>query len=286
MAPPPWVKPTGAREYQPGHYNIGSPTPRGELIGLYGAGGCGKTKLAALSERVLGSTVFIDLDDSLGVLYPKLQECGLSPQRVSGIKKWSDMIGLLDSRALDPFKTVVIDTASEAENMAMDHVVETIQCENGQSATSIESYGYGKGYRFLHDTFRELISSMREHAQLGRNMIIVMHDTTATVPNAEGADYLRHEPKLYADKSVSLRTLMQNSLDHLLYVGYDVEAKKGAREKHGKASGSGTRTIYPVETATCIAKSRRLDDPIPYIDGDDALWRALFPSNTTEPQGV
>jgi hypothetical protein len=75
---------------------------------------------------------------------------------------------------------------------------------------------------------------------------------------------------------VSIRRFWKEWLDHLLFIGYDVTSTQGFREKNGKAKGSGTRTIYPVETATCWAKSRSLSEPIPYEYGDDLLWRTLF----------
>lgn len=287
MAPQPsWKKPAGATEYAPSHFNLGPPVKRGELVGIYGNGGSGKTTLAALIERTMGPVGFIDLDDSLGVLADTLGDLGLSPQSVSGLKTWAEVIGLMESNVFDGVKNVIVDTASEAENMAMRHVIDTIKCESGATATSIESYGYGKGYRYLYETFLDLRTAMLGLAAQGKNVILIMHSTTCTVPHPDGPDYIRYEPKLYQDKAVSLRTMMQDKLDHLLFIGYDIsveaaDARKG--KKHGKASGGGTRTIYPAETATCMAKSRRLHDPLPYEYGDDALWRALF--NKPEPQG-
>lgn len=283
---PPWVKTGTAADARPvAGYTLGPPVSRGEIIGVYGPGGSGKTVNAALSERTLGPVVFIDLDESLGALADTFAELGLSPQGVSGIETWADMIALLKSDALDAFKVIVLDTATRAQDLAMAHVVATVPCEGGSAATSIESYGYGKGYRFLHDAFLDLRAAMYAHKTKGRHFIVNMHHSVATVANPDGPEYLRFEPNLYADKSISLRLSMQNWTDHLLFIGYDVAAdaanpRKGI--KHGKAKGSGTRTIQVSEIATCMAKSRRLHDPIPYEYGDDALWRALF--SATQPK--
>jgi hypothetical protein len=259
-------------------FSIGPPVPRGQKIGIYGAGGTGKTTLAALIEHTAGPVGFVDIEDSLGILMPRLNELGLSPQSVQGIQTWGELLTVTDgdSDIFAGVNTIAIDTMTEAETMAINHVVETVPMEKGEHVTSIESYGYGKGYRYLQDTFYDLRNELNVHVAKGRNVIVLMHDSVASVPNPEGADWIRYEPRLYQDKSVSIRRFIKEWCDHLLYIGYDVEAKKGSKEKHGKATGSGSRTIYPTETATCWAKSRSLSDPIPYDYGDDALWRALF----------
>lgn len=286
MAPPAWkAKATSADAAPAQHFVLAPPTPRGELIGIVGAGGIGKTLLACLIERTAGPVGFIDLDDSLPILVDRLDELALAPQAVRGIKTWRDLVGVMESSIFDGVKNIVIDTSTEAQNLAVTHTIETIPLEGGGKAKSLESYGYGKGYRYLHDTWLDLRWACKQQAAFGRNVILVMHDAIAKVPNPDGADFIRYEPNLYQDNSVSLRRTTRDFLDHLFYIGYDITAsgpKKG--EKHGKAVGGGSRTIYCSETATCMAKSRRLAEPIPYEYGDDALWRALF-NVQTETEG-
>ena len=52
-------------------------------------------------------------------------------------------------------------------------------------------------------------------------------------------------------------------------IGFDVNVKDN------KASGSGTRTIYPVEMPHCMAKTRSLKESFEYVDGSDDLWQQL-----------
>jgi hypothetical protein len=59
--------------------------------------------------------------------------------------------------------------------------------------------------------------------------------------------------------------------DHLIFVGFDVHVTD-----EGKGQGAGTRTIYPVERPTHMAKSRSLSDPIVYERGSAELWQKLF----------
>ena len=103
-------------------------------------------------------------------------------------------------------------------------------------------------------------------ALAGLNAAVIFDSTNPT-----GEDFLRYEPRLYASQNVSVRHRVKEWLDHLLFVGYDIFAK------NGKATGSGTRTIYPVEMPTHWAKSRKLRDPIPFqSETDSNLWQRLF----------
>lgn len=279
MAPPWKTKDSTGAALPPQHFILGPSVPRGELIGIVGAGGIGKTLLACLIERTCGPVGFIDLDGSIAVLQKQLGEMGLSPQCLQGVASWEHLIGALESPVFDSVKNIVIDTGTEAQNLAIDSTLNRVPLEQGGKATSIESYGYGKGARYLHDTWLDLRTACKNQAAQGRNIILVMHDMIAKVPNPDGSDFIRWEPNLYQDNAVSLRNTTINFLDHLFFIGYDISAtgpNPKAGQKHGKATGSGSRTIYCSETATCKAKSRRLSDPIPYEYGDDALWRMLF----------
>ena len=107
----------------------------------------------------------------------------------------------------------------------------------------------------------------------GIHVVATCHDCTANVPNPSGEDWLRYEPRLQAPPSgkASIRSRVKEWADHLLYIGFDQ-----AVNADGKATGSGTRTIYPAELPTWLAKSRKLHDPVIYNQGDDTIWQQLF----------
>lgn len=249
---------------------FGRPTSGGQRIGLYGPGGIGKTSLAAVAP---GPVAFFDLDDSLGIL-------GLDVQIVEGVETWEGLRSALQSDGWDDVRTIVIDTATKAEEMAVEWTIANIPHEKGSRVQRIEDYGFGKGYTHIYDTFMALLGDLDAHVRAGRNVVIVAHDCTATVPNPMGEDYIRYEPRLQSPNSgkASIRLRLREWLDHLLYVGYDIDAKDG------KAAGSGTRTIYPNELPHCMAKSRTLDEPIPYDRNDAELWRRLFTDMKKETQ--
>lgn len=250
---------------------FGAIEPQGHRVGLFGPGGIGKTTLAATAPGPVG---FIDLDDSLPTLRPSLTR--LDIRRVSGIAGWQDIRDALHSDGWDDVRTIVLDSATKAEELALEWMLRNVRHEKeGVVVRRIEDYGFGKGYQHLYETFLPLLSDLDQHVRAGRNVVLICHDCTATVPNPKGEDYIRWEPRLQNPSSVkaSIRLRVREWLDHLLYVGYDVEC---AKHHNGKAQGHGTRTIYPQEMPWCMAKSRTLADPVELVQFDTTLWNKLL----------
>lgn len=250
---------------------FGAIEPQGHRVGLFGPGGIGKTTLAATAPGPVG---FIDLDDSLPILRPSLGE--LDIRRVSGIAGWQDMRDALHSDGWEDVRTIVIDSATKAEELSLEWTIRNVKHEkDGVVIRRIEDYGFGKGYQHNYETFLTLLSDLDQHVRAGRNVVLICHDCTATVPNPKGEDYIRWEPRLQNPSSgkASIRLRVREWLDHLLYVGYDVEC---AKHHNGKAQGHGSRTIYPTEMPWCMAKSRTLADPVELVQFDTTLWNKLL----------
>ncbi len=230
----------------------------GHRVVLYGQGGIGKTTLCACLP---GPVVFFDLDESLGRLGIDAQ-C-LYPQ------SWNELRTQLASDGWDGVKSIVIDTATKAEEMAAADVVAEHRGETGKDGrpvSSIESFGYGKGYMFLFEKFQPLLADLDKHVRAGRNVVLVCHDCTTTVPNPGGEDWLRYEPRLSSPGSGkgSIRLRCREWADHVLFLDYDVAIKDG------KGKGGGSRTLYRSQMPHCMAKSRTGADPIPI--GPDFNW--------------
>ena len=222
---------------------------QGHRVVLYGPGGIGKTTLAAQAP---GPVVFIDLDDSLGRL-------GIEAQAVQGVDSWQGLRDALHAPGWDGVRTIVIDSATKAEELAIAHTLASVPHEKGHYVKSVEDYGYGKGYGFVFDAFLPLLADLDAHCRQGRNVVLICHDCATTCPNPMGEDWLRWEPRLQSPNSgkASIRLRVREWADHLLWYGYDVAVKDG------KGMGSGTRTIYPTELPHCMAKSRTLQEPVP-----------------------
>ncbi len=232
-----------------------------ERIGIYGPGGIGKSTLAALAPR----PKFIDIEGGTSRLHVDRVELPegvewtfeLVRQALQTEELWADA------------DTVVIDTMTRLEELAKQHMYETVPVGQGKSAQRIEDYGYGKGFTILYDTFLPILGDLERLWRSGKHIVLLMHDTTNRVPNPEGEDWIRYEPRLSDPTSGkgSIRAVVREWLDHLLFIKYDVVTKDG------KAKGHGSRTIYPAETPWAMAKSRDLADPFAFAHNqDNAIW--------------
>lgn len=231
-----------------------------QRIVLYGPGGCGKSSLAALAPN----PGFLDIEEGTRHLDVK---------RVENLHSFADLRTILQSDALDGLETVVVDSATKAEELALAHTLLTVRHEKGHQVDNIEGYGFGKGYTHLYDTFLLLLADLDRQVRKGRNVILIAHDCVDNVPNPMGEDFIRFEPHLQRPKSgkASIRNRVVQWADHVLYLGYDVVTEDG------KGKGGGTRTIYPVERPTHIAKSRTLADPVEFTGPEDGrVWGLIF----------
>lgn len=239
---------------------------------LYGPGGIGKTTLAAQAP---GPVAFIDLDDSLPRLRPNLEAAGLMANiRNVPVETWTELMGVLEAEGWDDIKTLCIDSGTKAEELAVARTLETVLVD-GRRVNSVEGYGFGKGYGYVFDTFLPMLTALDRHCRVGRNVVLICHDCTSTVPNPAGEDWLRYEPRLQAPASgkASIRLRVREWADHVLFLGYDVDVTK-----EGKGRGIGTRTLYPTELPHCMAKSRTCGEAISVATGHDgtAVWSRII----------
>lgn len=233
-----------------------------QRILLYGPGGIGKSSLAALAP----DAVTIDVEHGT-------REIEL--RRIEAIETFAELRACLQSDALDGASTIVLDTCTAAEEMAIAHTLATIKHDKGHYVDNLEGYGFGKGYMHVYDTFLLLLQDLDVQMRAGRNVILVAHECVDNVPNPTGDDWIRYEPHLQSPRSgkASIRNRVIQWADHVLFVGYDVVV-----DRDGKGAGGGTRTIYPAERPTHRAKSRTLPPkPLEFTHAaDDTVWQMIF----------
>lgn len=246
----------------------------GEKIIVYGETGRGKTTLASMAP----DAVFIGLDDGGRKLkHPKTGEL---LRHIPGIKTFEDVRAALSACLTLDCKTVVIDTGTILEALAEDYVLRTINGPRDSKCSSLEGFGYGKGYKHLYDTMRMPLLDCDRLIEAGKNIIVVCQSVNSKVANPAGDDFLRDEPRLYHSRLYSILLLWCEWADHIFRIDYQgtwvTKANKDAA--FGKATGDVTRVVQAKEEVYYRAKSRTLEEPVISFStkDDDSLWVLLF----------
>ena len=233
---------------------------KGERVLLYGPDGVGKTSLVAQAEN----PTWLDLEDSTKHIE------GIN--RVDGVNTWADMRAALQSDSLwNDTQTIAIDTLTAAQELCQAHLFATRKAGQ-ETPTSLEDYGYGKGYRYFFEEFEKLLADLDRQVNRGKDVVLVCHSMVTMVPNPAGEDYKRFEPYLQASDKNNIRDRVCGWADHILFMRMDIAVD----EKTKKARGSGTRCVWPVGQPGFRAKSRKLREEIEIVEGESALWNALF----------
>lgn len=251
----------------------------GEKIVLYGSSGVGKTTLASM----LPNPIFIGLDD--GGRKIRNPKTGEPVVRVEGVQAFADIRDALHQIDLFPRgSTVVIDTLTVLENLAEPWMFDNIKHEKGGTVTSLEGYGYGKGYTHLFETMRLIVQDLDALVRRGVNVCLICQNMAVKRANPGGLDFLEDGPKLshpFSEKT-SVRLHICEWTDHCLRIGYHGTVVIGAPDaKVGKASGDVQRAVFVTPEPHFFAKSRTLSEPVVAFEtqDDDSIWTMIFEEN-------
>lgn len=206
---------------------------------IYGPEGIGKSTFASKFP----DPVFIDTEGSTKAM---------DVARVEPPTSWSDIIEYVKTIAATPdvCKTIVIDTADWAELYCIKAV-----CKE-QKKDSIESFGYGKGYTYLQDKFKELLDALDNCIKNGMNVVITAHAKMRKFeqPDEMGA-YDRWEMKL----TRQVAPMVKEWADMVLFANYKTEVinvdGQGTTKGKNKARG-GKRVLYTSHHPCWDAKNR------------------------------
>ncbi len=218
---------------------------------LYGPEGIGKSTFASMFP----TPVFIDTEGST---------VRMNVVRTRKPESWAALLDqvMFFSRNPGEFRTLVVDTADWAEKLCIAHI-----CAKGQ-VTSIEGFGYGKGYTYLEEEFVKLLHALNAVIDAGMHVCLTAHAALQKVeePNEVGS-YDRWAPKLLKRNT----PLVKEWADMILFANYKVFVSnvdgKGATKGKNKASG-GTRMMYTSHHPCWDAKNRfGLPEELPFEFG-------------------
>jgi len=211
---------------------------------IYGPEGIGKSTLAGQFP----TPVFIDTENGTH---------HLEVARIPAPKSWEEVTGAVHALSTEPheFKTLVVDTADWLEKLLIDDI-----CRRANK-TSIEEFGYGKGYVVLAEEVTKFLASLNPLLARGMNILLLAHCRIAKFeqPDAAGA-YDRYELKL----TKQVAPLVKEWCDMLLFANYFT---KVAENDSGKKRGVGgrERRLYTTHTAAWDAKNRHgFEEVLPF----------------------
>lgn len=231
---------------------------RPQKIVIYGAEGIGKSTLASHFPKPL----FFDLENGTSQL---------DVDRIR-IETWTELEAVLVDVARDPmdYRTIVIDTIDAAEQMAIRHICET------EKKTSIEEFGYGKGYTYVSEKIALLLSHLDTFIKKGLHIVILAHAKMRKFeqPDEMGA-YDRWELKLTRNAS----PLVKEWADMLLFCNYKTNIIVDKDTKSKKAKG-GKRVVYTTHNPCWDAKNRHGMPDVLDMDYDEIS--KYLPSTETD----
>lgn len=207
---------------------------RAQKVVLYGVEGIGKSTLASQTPDPL----FIDVEGGT---------TQLSVKRTQTPSTWPELLDIVQAVAQTPAccETLVIDTADWAEPLCVDYV-----CSKNNKK-SIEDFGYGKGYTYLAEEFKNLLAKCDQVIQSGKHVLILAHAKQRKVelPDEMGA-YDAWGLKL----SKNVAPILKEWADALLFANYKTYVIDDGNGKR-KAQGA-RRVIYANHAAVWDAKNR------------------------------
>lgn len=204
---------------------------------IYGPEGIGKTSFAAMAP----GAIIIDTEEG---------SHQLPVARLPKPPSWAVLLDEVRAVAEDPSccSTLVVDTLDAAEQLCIEHV-----CSHAQPRkTSIEGWGYGKGYVILKEEFSKLLYELDRVIDAGVNVVCTSHSTLRKFerPDELGA-FDRFELKL----TKHVAPIVKEWADMLLFADYLTYVTTDENGGRAKASG-GKRILRTTHSPSWDAKNR------------------------------
>lgn len=258
-------------------------------LALHSVEGFGKTTLASFFPKPL----FVCGERG----FPR--DLGHAPSYVEP-QSWKDVQTLINELLTQQhdYQSLVFDTMDWIEPLIWRHLLERDSNEKtelnptGKKLTSIESYGYGKGYINSMEQMRELLIAL-DHLQTRRGMhiVILMHSQVKKFDNPSGDNFDRWVPKMHERCS----RLVIEWCENVLFGYFEIATHKDdIKDRKAKGTSTGRRILGTRHNAMYDAKNRfnlpdtvELGDPrqlIPYLLGQHIATPDMS-ANAASPSG-
>jgi hypothetical protein len=205
---------------------------RPQRVVIYGVESVGKTTFAAQFPAPL----FLDIEG--GTAHLATDRCE--------INSWSELAGAIKEVATTDYQTVIIDSADWAERLCVEDLLASTK------KTSIEDYGYGKGWVQVAERMSRLLTALDSLIANGKHVVLLAHSKVQRVePPDLMTAYDRYELKMSKQSS----PLVKEWADELWFFRFKT---KVVESENGKAKGTGgkQRIILTTHSAAYDAKTR------------------------------
>jgi AAA domain len=93
---------------------------------------------------------------------------------------------LIENKKEIPFRTVIIDTLTALEDLAIKYVLRTESRKKGKKFTAISDIPYGNGYNMVAEAIYGQIDRLKK---AGFAVIVIAHEKIKQVKNRDGSEY-------------------------------------------------------------------------------------------------
>lgn len=218
------------------------PTNGASVITITGDAGVGKTSLAATFDK----PVVIRIEDGLQAIPAEHRPPAL-PKITNPQDLWDQLEALIVED--HDYKTVIIDSVSQAETMFSQYIVEN----DHRSPKSLAQAhgGYGAGYVALADMHRRVRSAAEFLVNKGVSVVFICHSDVITLELPDKDPYSRYELRLH-------KKCVPHYVDNVDLVGYlRLETfTTGEEGQRKKARSTGVRELICYTDAAQVSKNR------------------------------
>lgn len=235
---------------------------------LYGPEGCGKSTFGASAP----SPIFIDVEQGSNEL--DVARFAFDGAGRTAPETWTEIVEAvrLLGRETHPYKSLVIDTLDAAEALCWAFI-----CKRDDKS-SVEDYGYGKGYVAAVDEWRILVAALEKLLGKGMQVITLAHSMVKPFKNPTGDDFDRYQMKLHEKAG----GLIKERAHTVLFAQYEQFAHKDEKTKRIRGVSTGARVVFTQRTAAYDAKNRHdLPEKMPLSWAD--YWAAVQAHTPADP---